>query len=60
MMLIIIITLMMMVMLRAALDLAVMVMITGVRRRLRVSQNELFVTWVELQRNEDWPWFPAL
>lgn len=51
---------MMMVMLRAALDLAVMVMITGVRRRLRVSQNELFVTWVELQRNEDWPWFPAL
>lgn len=51
---------MMMVMLRAALALAVMVMIAGARRRIRVSRNELFVTWVMLRRSKGWPQFPAL
>lgn len=58
MMLIIIITLMMMVaVLRTALALAVMVM-AAAARRIRLSQNELFITWVVLW-SERWPHLPA-
>lgn len=50
----------MMVMLRAALALAVMVMIAGARRRIRLSQNELFFTCIMLRRSKGWPQFPGL